>query len=697
MNEKKSSLQLGKIVLKNFKTYKGETIIELSRDLNKTITVIHGEMGRGKTTLLGAIYWCLYGESKSTDMESDEGILNTDVLQNLKINDYDETIVEINLYEEDELRYKIRRVMEFSKKSESENLIQNSVIGGRIPSGIVLVEKSTLSHLPPESDWKSYNDSERIKNVIDSILPKSLSKYFLFDAELLDNFFDTSDQKNVTVKDGIEKISGLPIIENSIKHLKKTSDEIEKSIKDVITEPLQNEKALLERKEKSLIDSISDETANQEKFQRDIDTLESFLRTHNEETITSTQSRIDELTLDIKNNKGRLADHNKKMNGWILRSNILARLNDSMRKSLTKCDNWEKEGKIPIAVSGLALRNILEGNPPVCICGAHLDEGSKEREHIQKLLEKNLIESPIIQNITIGRGHWDNLTSETQESFNTLQTFKSKRDQFNEYHSKKDAQRKSEGKKFENMNLDDIHKKFTELGNLRNQLSSSLQTLGAYKAELTRVQRNLELQKRKLDAARRKQDKYTSQNNRIDLANTLEKLFKKYRDELVEELRTMVSQRTLEYFLKLVSRKEDFKSVKIQENYKTSVLDGNLKNKSLSAGQSCCLALSFIAAIRDISEKNYFMVIDSPLHNISQEERVDIAKNLPKFLPQTQITLLVQDQEYTGRAKKAITGDEIPSVRETLMTNNSIWREYVLKTIKEKGNASHTVINEVEL
>ena len=48
MNNTKPSLQLGKIILKNYRTYEGNVTIALSRDLEKTITIIHGEMGHGE-------------------------------------------------------------------------------------------------------------------------------------------------------------------------------------------------------------------------------------------------------------------------------------------------------------------------------------------------------------------------------------------------------------------------------------------------------------------------------------------------------------------------------------------------------------------------------------------------------------------------------------------------------------------------
>ena len=64
MVDHKARLQLGKVSMKNYKSYHGEVGVELSRDPLKTVTMIEGSMGKGKTTFLGAIYWCLYGKEK---------------------------------------------------------------------------------------------------------------------------------------------------------------------------------------------------------------------------------------------------------------------------------------------------------------------------------------------------------------------------------------------------------------------------------------------------------------------------------------------------------------------------------------------------------------------------------------------------------------------------------------------------------
>ena len=537
MSETKASLQLGKIVLKNYKTYKGDVTIELSRDLQKTITIIHGEMGHGKTTILGAIYWCLYGKHRLPNIESDEGIINSSILYNLKINDFDETLVEIYLYEEGELRYKIKRVIEFTKHKESSDLIKNSIIGGRISGGITLNDKTEFSHLPRgKSDWNSYNNPERTQNAIDNLFPKSLSKYFLFDAELLDNFFDITDERNIKVKDGIEKISGLPIIENTIKHLNKIHDEIITNIHDARLESIKNEVQLLKRKISAQEEKIQTENTKQDKLKTDIEDIDAYLRTYNENTIKTTQERVEQLKKDIGYNNELLKEHRIKMTDWVLRSNILTRLNKSMNKSMEKCNVWQQEGKIPIAVSSHALKNILGGDPPICICGTHLDEDTNERKHIEKLLEKNLIDSPIIQNITTGRGYWESLTNEVELTHENFKKFKSERDNYDTFDRNKYDEQKSLEKAYEDTNLEEVRKKFQRLKELRNELNSSNQHIGSAKAQKEKAESSFRGQKKeRWSRTMMKQDqKHKSQNNRILLANVLEKkLARNIRNDLI--------------------------------------------------------------------------------------------------------------------------------------------------------------------
>ena len=78
------------------------------------------------------------------------------------------------------------------------------------------------------------------------------------------------------------------------------------------------------------------------------------------------------------------------------------------------------------------------------------------------------------------------------------------------------------------------------------------------------------------------------------------------------------------------------------------------------------------------------MVIDSPFHNVSQESKLLICKELPTKMGVTQITFLVTDTEYKAEIPAEGKDKALPSVKEILKQNNLIWKRYDI--IKEDMN-----------
>ena len=696
MSQSKYNLQLGKIILKNFKTYYGSVTVELSLDTEKTITIIHGEMGKGKTTLINAIYWCLYGKIR-TDNErkgvTDESIISNDVLSSLNTGNSNETSVEIHLYEDDVIQYKIKRCVEFKKTQESEQTVFNSDISGRISRGIDVGMTMEYMHLPKKpgkNEWEIVIDPGRVKDLIQNIFPESLSSYFLFDAELLENLFDISSKDNV--KNGIEKISGLPVIDNAIKHLRLTQERMKKvELKDVKLEPLKEHIFFLEGKINDIENDMKKAAANLEEYKKESEENNAYLRNHDEVVIKEIQGRRDEIKKNLHKIKEEATKKDKEFNDWLLRTSIIIQLKNSLRKSLKKCDKWEDDGKIPIAVSNQALKNILKSMK--CICGTHLVEDSLARNHMEKLLKQNGPDSSIIQDITTGRGHWESILDGLDNPAESLQKFRADRDKINNEYEAQNSLKNNQNEKLaqhDEQKIQEYGIRGKELYQLEIDAKSKLSL-----ADEKHKQSTNELQQNKLELNMEtdKDYKYKSYTTRRKLADAIEQILDKCREQLVGELRIKVADKTTHHFSLLVPRL-DIKRVEIMDDYKTIVKGSDEKDKGLSAGQRCCLALSYIAAIREITDKNYFMVIDSPLLKMSAEERVEIAKNLPKFIPGTQITLLVQDQEYTGKANQEIKGKTIPSVRETLLESDKLWKEYLLKHTVI-NNSYHTTIEEV--
>ena len=62
----KTILKFHKIDLKNFRPYIDDHV-EFSQDETKPITIVEGKNSTGKTSLVHAINWCLYGKEDITD------------------------------------------------------------------------------------------------------------------------------------------------------------------------------------------------------------------------------------------------------------------------------------------------------------------------------------------------------------------------------------------------------------------------------------------------------------------------------------------------------------------------------------------------------------------------------------------------------------------------------------------------------
>jgi energy-coupling factor transporter ATP-binding protein EcfA2 len=163
--------------------------------------------------------------------------------------------------------------------------------------------------------------------------------------------------------------------------------------------------------------------------------------------------------------------------------------------------------------------------------------------------------------------------------------------------------------------------------------------------------------------------------NKMNLAQYVQTTLNKAHEQLRKEFVEQVQSATQELFMKTAPQARVFESISIDKNtFAISALRAKDKSKELSRGQAHVLGISFINAIRTITTKNYFMIIDSPFNNISQRERIDICNEIPTSHKNTQLTFLVTDSEYEADVKKT----DLPSVRETLKKHNMVGCEYNL-------------------
>jgi DNA sulfur modification protein DndD len=148
-------------------------------------------------------------------------------------------------------------------------------------------------------------------------------------------------------------------------------------------------------------------------------------------------------------------------------------------------------------------------------------------------------------------------------------------------------------------------------------------------------------------------DKRNQESDKLEIASEMLEIFQKIHIQLLNKTREQIEKRTREIFLSLIWKKETYIDVRINDSYRISVINNFNQDclGSLSAGEREVLALSFLAALREISGFDAPILMDTPLARISKEPKESIARLLPKFFRNTQVTLLVTEEEYTPEVR----------------------------------------------
>ena len=186
------------ITLNNFRQFKGKQKLVFSIDAGQNVTVLLGDNTFGKTTILQAFNWCLYGIA---DFPKDS---NPDFLLNLEV-----------AYEQSGIQQKCEVYVELileHKDTEYIVLRKQAYIDRAYGNWNALNSQLTISY-KEKGITKQVREGEE-RNIINSILPQSLSGYFFFDTERVS---DISTRKDLS--EAVQGLLGLAAVGNARKHL----------------------------------------------------------------------------------------------------------------------------------------------------------------------------------------------------------------------------------------------------------------------------------------------------------------------------------------------------------------------------------------------------------------------------------------------------------------------------------------------
>lgn len=192
-------MQLEYLHLKNFRQYR-DVRIDFSRSPSDNFLVIQGINGAGKTNILNAITWCLFGEEfHSKSKYAGLPIVNTATLDNNK-NGVVELSVEITFIGDNGKKIIFLRSKSYREKAgELVEILSTHVT----PSVMIQTEREWIGPI--------YGSDAQAR--INSLIPPEIEEYFFFDGERLDDYFQENTGREI--KDAVFEISQLQLLEQS--------------------------------------------------------------------------------------------------------------------------------------------------------------------------------------------------------------------------------------------------------------------------------------------------------------------------------------------------------------------------------------------------------------------------------------------------------------------------------------------------
>jgi DNA sulfur modification protein DndD len=692
-------LTIESISIENFRPYQ-KLDLKLSQDKEKSITIIEGNNSLGKTSLMNAVYWCLYGEEKFfLNQGPGKPRINQKALNDTMVGNTVKARVKVTFSDYVKTTHIVTRELVAKRQDEGKDKISNFRAGGQIDSGFIIDEYINVEKIKDDGNWKTVDENSQAITEIQRIIPKDLSEFILFNGEMLDTFFIDASQSNVRI--GIEKVSGISITQKAIEHWDKIEKQYRKKVRINAGEGTEDHERVREEMESNLHKHNDDKKIIEEKIKNLIPQqkeIENILENHPLELINNLESErtnYKSLRKTLSENRDRINQNRIEYIRNYFSPIVLTKV---IMDTYSIIQEAEEDGQIPPPINVSLLKEKIEGG--YCICGIKLNEYPTQKANLDDLL-KDVKNSVLASTALEGRESLRRLTElpNTSEIHEKLNKFRE--DYNNAYETVRTNEEKIQGitHQLEEFPQETIREYGKKLHDIDEKLKKHGSDISRLNTKIEATKNTIAMKDERINEAAKKSKSSQQWSAKAEIAKKAKETLEEIREELLEEIKKTVQDRTEKLWKGLISRGDEIKEVKIDDDYKIRVIDeeGVDSLKTLSAGQTLNLALSFISAIREVTDINYPMIIDSPFGKVSGYERMWAAEDLPKYLPQTQMTFLVTNSEYNATIYDSDTKKELPPISSVLRKNEKVWKEFVFKRKSVSKTSSITEMEEVDI
>lgn len=651
------------IKLTNFRQYRGVHTIHFSTHPQKNVTVILGDNTSGKTTLVQAFNWVLYG---SLFLDNPDQLLNLDLAYELEPLQTKNVEVELGVAHNG-VDYTIAISQTYRCDMHGEIRSDN------VKRRVFVKEPNGQSRLVRAED---------IKKIVTEILPEELSSYFFFDGERIETI---GNRKDLT--EAVKRLLGLTVLENARQHLNPMS------AKSVIGKLRKNMDLASDQKSIDAVKGIEDAEADIERltgmrsqydeeianYEDDKQRLEGLLQ-ENQETaaLQRERKRIENLASDLETKReAKYQEFRKLFNmsavAFFARPLIVDALGVLADVNLSDVG-------IP-NMSATAIDHLIQRGR--CVCGARIDKGSEAHQHL--LSERTMLPPESLGTVVRSfrrqaMAYNDNVDKLMEAMTQKYQEVASDIEAMGDLH---DESADLDQKLAKSLDMSGIEEQLQavrlKLRGLASKKEQLLVTIGGAEQKLRTFQRQHESQQSATDKNRRIRLQIEYAN---EIFNWLEETYLNRGQQIRSQLEARVSQIFSEMY-------HGNRTVSIDDRYRV-VLGTSIGSRIVSTPQSGGLEtvknFAFVAGLLDLARAKigqstgaetadlnaepYPLVMDAPFSKADERHVASISAVLPTIAEQVIMVVMAKDWHYAEPTLSARVGQmyEIAHQTETLST-----------------------------
>ena len=642
-------VRISRIDFENYRQF-GTGSLLFNRKGKYDLTAFVATNGTGKTTLLNALTWCLYGKehlllkrqpNSRALTEKSLPLVNERVLYASEIGETIDVSVSVTIVDTD-------RIINFKRTHACQIRERNGV------RSVNDMQKSFVATITPTTGKK--NSDSRVDQEADAIVKQyfdeSIYSFYFFDGENLKNYFDAEQAERI--KQSIHNISQISLLEHVLKRIQivegeaqkklgKGAPELQEKLKekhDIDDEILDYEKKIQREKddEKSAADKAAD-------FRRQIALVKPG------EDLLKKKENLLRILDQIKK---AFEDLDRERSAFIRNYMTILPIYPSVVKVIKLIERKEKNKELPPSIDKAVVQRIINGEEKTCpVCAQDIsDEAITHLMHLLKQLKVSTSTS-----------------NQLMEIKNQLYQI---RDEAHEYPVKRDSlqQRRQEleREKAETQNqLRDVkallgnettrvNKKGPSVAFLTEKLLSAEKDEGFHHDQVVRFEDRLSSKKREAERLSKEievlQEKAKTNGllqKEFSYYSELRRQFERIRDNITGRMRSEIERYTYDIFMNMSTKTRTFGRISIDDEYHITVYNttNNPMTPNLSDTETMSLAYAFTLAIHQASGKNCPLVIDSPLGKTSDSNRQNMTSVLKDISQKKQLIMCFTPDEYS--------------------------------------------------